>query len=533
MRRNGASWFGVVAGSTMMAAGAWAQSLEEPPANVAPAPEPVPADPAPAVPVKPAEPEGVVDPAAKERLEKATKAIHDLKSVTFKIKFYAEGDSKDLVGTSEASVIAARDSGGAWVYRVTGKGQRTGKTPLTGFDIAYVGVNAEWLDSEAKKVFVRPVSQMKGKAVEGSSILTRLLRDLLGSSPLGDESRAKNLSIKDDDKLDGVECESVLASGVSGTGSLRGGELTILTGKSDHLPRKFVRETTSSRGTTRMVYELSEVKPDDPSATVDAVHVTLPEGFSRDDQSPSKPATVRPTKPEGESPDSGTPKAVPLPGPDGATPAGPSAVEPEVPVAPPVESPARPTPVVSMLPDADLKVAGGKAVSTSSWRGSPTVVVFWGSWSLTSRKALAEVEQLASELGDKAKVVAVAVRQKNSADAFKAASDAGLSKTVVLAEGDKLAEQVHVAEYPTVLVVTGDGEIRRPSVSGKPVGALAGARAELASLLGMPALVPAKAAPNSTETSPLDGPVGGKPVETKPGDPHSSGTKADSKTKPE
>lgn len=533
MRRNAAKWLGVVAGSSVMSAGVWAQSVEEPPASVAPAPEPAPVEQPPAKPAKPAEPEGIVDPAAKERLEKATKATLALKGLTFKIKFYAEGDNKDLVGTSEALVVAARDSGGTWVYRVTGKGQRTGKTPATSFDIAYVGVNAEWLDSDAKKVFVRPVSQMKGKAVEGSSILTRLLRDLLGPSPLGDETRAKNLSLKDDEKLDGIDCESVLATGVSGTGSLRGGELTIVMGKSDHLPRKFVRETTSSRGTTRMVYELSEVKPDDPAATVEAVHVTVPEGFTREEQAPPKPPAAKPPKPESESSDPGSPTAVPVPGTDGSTVTGPTVADPETVMVPPAEPPVKPMPTVAIMPEVDLKDASGKTVSTSSWRGSPTVVVIWGSWSLTSRKVLPEVEQLAGELGDKAKVVAVAVRQKNFADAFKAASDAGLSKAVVLADGDKLAEQVHASEYPTVLVLTAEGEIRRPSMQGKPSGALAGVRAELASILGMPGLAPMKTAPNANDTSPIDGPAAPKPGDAKPEEAKPSGSKEDSKLKPE
>jgi len=523
-RLNKASRLVVLTGSAAISLGAWAQSVEEPPASVVPASEPVPTEQPSSKPSKPTEPEGVVDPAAKERLEKAAKSIQGLKGLTFKINFYAEGDSKDLVGVSEAGVIAARDSGGAWVYRLTGKGQRTGKTPPTNFDMAYLGVNAEWLDAEAKKVFVRPVSQMKGKAVEGSSILTRILRDLLGPTPLGDESRAKNLSVKDDERVGGTDCEIVLASGISGGGALRGGELTVAMGKTDHFPRKFVRETTTSRGTSRMIYELSDIKLDDPEATVDAVHVPLPEGCERDEQAPVKPAATKPPgiKPEGGPPESEIPKAEPMPGIDVASPGTPG--DAMAPAGSPVKPVSAPAPTLDVLPDAELKDASGKAVSTSGWRGSPTVVVFWGSWSLTSRKMLAEVEQLATDLGDKGKVFAVAVRQKNLSDAFKAATDARLSKAVALAEGDRLAEQLHIAEYPSILVVTAEGEIRRLAAAVKPSDALQGARGELAVLLGMPSLAPVKPQPASTETSPIDPPLA---------EPKSGANKGEPASKPE
>lgn len=468
-----------------LAAAARAQAVDEPSAT--PQAEPQVQSPAPAAqqPGKPAEPEGIVDPAAKEKLDKAINAYKDAKSLSFKIKFYADGDNKDIVGTSEASIVAVRDSSGNWAYRITGKGQRTGKSPSTNFDIALIGTNAEWTDTEAKKLFAKPSGQMKGKAVEGSSILTRILKEFLSATPLADESKAKNLSLKDDERADNTDCAVVLVSGLPNNSSMRGGELTISVAKTDGLVRKMIRETTSSRGTTRMIYDFTDVKLNDPAATLDAVHIPLPEGFARDEQAAVKPPAARPSPGESESSGGEVPKeppALPIEGSD-------TGKAPPTPAAPPV---------LATLPELDLKDADGKKVNSSTFKGTPSVLVFWGSWSLSSRKALRDVESLAGDLTDKAKVYAIAVRQKDTADAFKAAKDAALSKAVPLADGDKLAEQLHIAGYPSIVIVAADGSIYRHPITGKPADALAAARSDLSEMLNLPGI-------STKATSPLGG----------------------------
>lgn len=467
-----------------LAAAARAQAVDEQPAAqpepaAVPAPTPAPQQ---SQPGKPAEPEGIIDPAAKEKLEKACTALKDAKSLSFKFKFYADGDSKDLVGVSEATVLAARDANGAWAYRLTGKGQRTGKSPAQNFDIAMFGSTAEWTDAEAKKLFAKPAGQMKGKAVEGSSILSRVLKEVLGATPLADENRAKNLSLKEDEKVDSIDCVVVLATGLPAAASMRGGELSISIAKSDNLLRKIVRETSTSRGTTRMIYEFTDVKLNDPAATIDAVHVPLPEGFTREEQAPPpKPPVPMPKPSDGEA-NGDSPKASPVPGAEtGATPGA------ETTETTPAPTPA-PRPVLATLPELDLKDADGKKVSTSTFKGTPAVLVFWGSWSLSSRKALHDVESLASELGDKVKVYAIAVRQKDTADAFKVAKEASLSKAAPLADGDKLAEQLHIAGYPSIVIVAADGSIFRHPISGKPADVLAAARSDLSEMLNLPGI---------------------------------------------
>ena len=219
------------------------------------------------------------------------------------------------------------------------------------------------------------------------------LGNLFQASPFSKERAAKELTLRDPEKVGEVECDVVVAV----TGSA-GGDMVFYLGKDDHLPRKIVSERTTSAGTTMSILELKDLKAND-KVEASALEIALPEGFTREEahSSTAKPAkTPEMTK----GPTTDLPKGVPVPpGAEGAH--GPS----EAPATMPIEGldageggtttvlpgttpgptggATPPAPTVpagdTAMPAFELKTLEGQAVTNESLRGQPAVIVFMGS----------------------------------------------------------------------------------------------------------------------------------------------------------
>ena len=443
------------------------------------------------------------DPAAKEAFDQFAQAMKAHNSLTFEVTFSVEGNGKDLLGDAKAKVVAKRNEKG-WVYRVTGKSKRTAKAPDVEFDIHYADGNASWLEKDTKKLLVRPASTARGKVLEAASNL-RTLADLFAASPLAKERAAGTIVLRDPEKAGEIECVVAVATIPAGGVGTLPGDVAFWFGKDDHLPRKIVRERSSARGTTSMVLELTEFKKD-VTITDAELEIALPEGYSKDDQSQSKQSTPVAAPPQPSKPIIGDQdSSVLVPGPSKAA-LGDGAVTPgvvrgpkpgEEHVDPVLDAPrvgkdglmtppgTDPAAVVKTVPDAvplptyaaadsgpvqafEIKTADGKTVTQETLRGQPAVVMFFGSWSISSKKALPELKELAERYKDKVRVYVAAVRQRDPKAASTMIAEAGLD-VPVLVNAEALAKQWNVGGYPAVYVLGADGEfLKKPS--GAKVG---------------------------------------------------------------
>lgn len=469
------------------------------------------------------------DPEAKAKIEALADKLKTLKSLSFTVHFSVEGRGKEIMGPVESKVVAVRNDKG-WAYRTTGKGKRTPKQDWFEFDIAYANGNASWLDKDVKKLLSKPVASARGKMFDAASNL-RSLSELFLATPLTKERAAKDIALRESEKVDGVECDVIVAPGTPG------GDAILYLGKDDHLPRKIVRERGSTAGSTSMVLEFKDLKIDE-KIEASAVEIALPEGFTKDE--PPAARTSKPAQPKPSGPSVATPTediklpiepkfdedgrlipdgpgtAVPLP------PGGPHAT-PHGPDAPPAEgthdnptaptdsatkptgtspTPNTPAPVAEeahVLPAFDLKTSDGKSITAESLKGQTTVIMFFGTWSLTSKKALPELKAMADRYKDKAKIYAAAVRQRDSKAATKAATDAGVESPVIL-EADKLADQLKVGAFPAFFVISPDGEILSHPKGATLDALLANVRGALDAAFGM---TPAPK-PTSPATEPME-----------------------------
>ncbi len=444
------------------------------------------AKPTPKVPLKPSAqlPAKNHDADALAKLEQSAKALKDAKSLKFKASFSADGKYKDVTGTASTTVVAMHENN-AWIFRMTGKGRRIPKDAEVAFDLAHSGGNVEWLDAEAKKLMVKPVALAKSQFSQAASNL-KGVTELFGANPFAGVSKSIKVHMGGEEKASGVDCDVVVGESADGLSTQR-----VFLGKEDHIPRRFVIERTSNLlGASTMTTELTEMKTDDAVSPGD-VHLALPDGYTKDEPPPaSKSQPVRPT-PIAAPPPSPAPPVPESPKvtPDGARDEASSPFESSPTIthqnndsAPPngehvrpsdsglVSTPISPTPTplapkptppnvveIASLPDFELKDSKGAKVTASTLHGSPSVILFWGTWSLSSKKALPELATLAEHYKDKAKVYAVAVRQKDSMAAIKAITDGGYNFDLLL-DGDTFAESLHVGAYPALYVFGRDGE---------------------------------------------------------------------------
>ncbi len=519
----------VVGLATGLSVGASAQPADPAPSLDKPVEPPAqqPAQPAPeqpkdsfsapkATPVKTEEPSATntnQDPAAKEAFDQFADAMKALTSLTFEVTFSVDGNMKEMFGTAKAKIVAKRTDKG-WSYRVTGKGKRTAKADDVEFDILYADGNASWLDKDTKKLLVRPAATARGKVLEAASNL-RTLGDLFVASPLSKERAAGTMTLRDPEKAGETDCVVAVATVTTGGASSPAGDAAFWFGKDDHLPRKIVRERASTRGTTSMVLELTEIKKD-VSVTAAELEIAMPEGYSKDDQTAAKastPAAAPPAKVVAGEQDARLGVPTPFKVPDGGEPTLPGVEQPtrvegenaatpsDAPqvgkdgvVTMPGVAPGTTTKTVPGLvpPPADsgpvqafeLKTVDGKTVTQETLRGKPAVVMFFGSWSLSSKKALPDFKALAEQYKDKAGVYAAAVRQRDPKAASKMVADAGLD-VPVLVNADALAEQWQVGGYPAVYVLGADGEFLKKPSGGNVADMFTAARAALDAALGL------------------------------------------------
>ncbi|QOJ00437.1 MAG: TlpA family protein disulfide reductase [Phycisphaeraceae bacterium] len=435
------------------------------------------------------------DATALARFERATTALREARTLQFEASFEVKGYGSDLAGTSRA-VVLARQADGVWQYRMSGTGRGTSKAPETAFDAAFLGADTEWVDEAAKKVVIKPSRQARGNALAGANNLRRI-GDLLGGAPFKDELASPTITTRPDEAVGGVACEVVRAEAANGSTGI-----TVWIGKDDGIVRRVATTRTTPRGETSSVVELGGVKLNE-AITAEQLRVPLPEGFTREGSLSSggqgggpikvsgpitqKATVIEPASP-GEVTEPGVPAATPAPvvvAPDRSasfagttTPPMPkdpfdlddaedeasramSGMTPEV-MSTPARAPAAGP--ATTLPEFEFETLDGSKVSASAWRGKPAVVMLWGTWSLSARAALREMQDLAeSPAMGGVGLAAIAVRQKDPMSAAAMARDLGVTYPVVAgAGGAGLTDFVNALQpgaFPAIFVVDPSGAI--------------------------------------------------------------------------
>lgn len=455
-----------------------------------------------------------VETEAQQRLDDMLDAIKKGTTVRFTAAFSVEGYAKDMIGGVEAKVVAKRE-GSAWDFRLTGKGRRTPKNPEQEFDIVYSGANAQWLDHDAKKLMNKPASQARGKSLDTAGVTNlRAVNDLFGNRPFAKEMEARKISMKEAETIGGVECDVLHFE----TGSASG-DMTLWIGKSDHWPRKITRENRSSERRSSMVLEFRDVVVGQ-AVTEGEMKIALPEGYTKEETAATKPVTpaaspgaptavpvAKPVTPAiAITPaDQGVPSTpivmddgrVVMPGttvPPPVNPGSPVLIDPSAEQTPaePEQAEERAAPARSVetthaeihaLPEFELRDAKGNTVTAASLRGSHVVLVFGGSWSMSTRKLAPELQAMCERYAGKAKFIAVAVRQK-AADEVARLFESSPGVTLLLG-GDKLAEELRIAAFPGVIVVKPDGEFLRRATTTRASDLVTEIKDALDTALGM------------------------------------------------
>jgi thiol-disulfide isomerase/thioredoxin len=159
----------------------------------------------------------------------------------------------------------------------------------------------------------------------------------------------------------------------------------------------------------------------------------------------------------------------------------------------------------------ELKTLDGAVVTLETLRGQPAVVVFGGSWSLSTRKALPELKALAERYQGKARVYVAAVRQRDPNALATLAKQAGLD-VPVLVSADTVAEQWRVAAFPSLFVLGPEGEYLHKPTTSKIEEMFATARTALDTALNMTPATKVPAAQESAPAASTDDAAGGSAV---------------------
>lgn len=117
--------------------------------------------------------------------------------------------------------------------------------------------------------------------------------------------------------------------------------------------------------------------------------------------------------------------------------------------------------VKGALPDFSIGTIDGQRFSSSELRGERVIVHFWASWCGVCGMMESSVDGLVDDLGEKTRVIRVAVQSGDEARVRQYLESRGLSREGMLVDASgALAERFGVEAFPTTLFIDDDGSIR-------------------------------------------------------------------------
>ena len=220
-----------------------------------------------------------IDPVAKAKLDAAAAAMLAPGGFTCNIHMAVEGLGADLIGTIKADFTAVRDSSTAkgWSYHLKGSGNATKKAPVMDFDVAWIGNKIEWVDDTAKKVIAKTTAGGNKTVALANSLHLTDSTGVFAAKPLSAEQASLKIQPVADAVINGDACDVVRCAAVG-----RRGDVVLYLGKSDHLPRRVENIRATKQGDMKTVYEFVGMKSD-PTLTLDSLHPTLPDGYTKDE----------------------------------------------------------------------------------------------------------------------------------------------------------------------------------------------------------------------------------------------------------
>lgn len=359
------------------------------------------------------------DPAARQILEQAARAWSDLTHATFTARSSADGMLVAFNPTIEAKmrVLKSPETNARWLTRAEGTSKKQKGEPIH-FLIFTDGKTTTWVDHAQKKVFRKRTRRANGEAVDAIKFLDIFKH--VGDTPYSEEHAAPDASLGSQETIAGVVCDVVKVD--LGKGQTK----TWFLGAEDHLPRKMVRRIENEMLGGAMVLEIADLDTT-TEFDADSLRINVPAGYIlQDDTAPGKGPKVRKI----------TPGVRPGNNPDAAH-----------------------SPGAEAAPAFELKDPTGQSVTLDSLKDHVAVLVFWGSWSASSKAILPGVSALGERFKDKPiQVLALACRERDPQRPVQYLAEQDLSLRLLL-DADRVARRFGVRRYPTIVVISKDGRI--------------------------------------------------------------------------
>jgi len=414
----------------------------------------------------------LVDPALRAKLKLTIDAYAQAKSLSFRSKSSYTGFLDGKSPSTHATVRMARsnDNPSAWLIQSRGTGRRKPADLEVDFDAVWGPASIAWLDTATKKLMERPAGQGRGPTVQmaAGTVPTQITERI----PFSKENVAESLTLDSADPVGGVACELLTVRPKGKHGSIK-----LWIGTDDHLIRKVERVSESASYGSSSIIEITDLKLDE-GVTLESLKIELPEGYERDTvviptpTSEGNESEVAPTRPGAPGAPVASPESNPTPGsiPGSSSELNSGSAVPLSILAPNGDQPTRPAqPALPLMPAFSATAPDGTKVTLETIRGQPSVLFFFGTWSIASRsaepelfKALDEVKSASRADGGtipEIKIYAFAVRERTK--------DAGLDfmastahAATVIARGDELARTLAVRVFPTFVIVDAQGMIQ-------------------------------------------------------------------------
>lgn len=400
-------------------------------------------------------------------LTKARGALLD--SGGFEAKLTLSGDGADLfkslLPSGSGTLRYARAADGSAALRFVGSTTENPSRPASAVDASLhqnANQNADQdADQDAdqpgstsivraltrapNRVFERPA----GGASHQSAAIFWLMRltDLTDAEPLAPALNAPELSLEEPREIAGELCDVVLAAEPESprAGTPRPGQgfthARWFIARSDGLPRRIERVNQTDFGNFALAVELTELTPSQSLAPSDLI-VQQPDGFRLD-------STLTPAAPAVNDAAQAAPNGRP-------TPTG-------------NRNPAEPVgPRRALAPVFDITPLSGEpaAISTSSQQDAerPTLLWFFGTWSLASQREMPEIARVLVELGSELDAVALAVPPADDTRVVESTALAGLIPAIATPE---LLDAFDIVVHPTAVVIDAEGRLVGRSVIEK------------------------------------------------------------------
>lgn len=418
----------VVALCLVMGAGAAAQERVQP----------VDAQPVPEAPAReaPAESEGT------RWIRESAEALSSARALRWNVAHRKEGNLPIPLGSATARMTLLKPEGTSvnWIMRAEGKGNMKGGDPMEPFDVAWYLDQTQFVDSATGRVAVR-----QGRVNEMSLRLADSVRvkEMLSATPWREEMTRADAVVSGEETIDGVACVVV---DITYRANKRTARMWI--GKEDKLARRFAQyvgaANQGAQFNAAFVTDFSgvEVEPKITRADVEIAPEVKDE---------RETFTIAADSPEGE----GRPAPVLARPRSGAGGAGGGGGGEET-RAQPAE---RRAPAFEPAPSFILKSADGSTVSLESLRGSVVVLDFWGTWSITCKQSMPEVQALHERFKDRGvMVLGLAVRERSEERPVAYFKEKGLSYTLLLG-ADDVASAFGIRMYPAFVVIGPSGEL--------------------------------------------------------------------------